>query len=51
MNKKMRSNLGVGLLLILIGTWFLVLQFVPDLGSWFWGIFDWPVYIISREEG
>ncbi len=46
MNKKMRSNLGVGLVLILIGGWFLAVQFLPQLGTWFWGIFDWPVYII-----
>ena len=46
MNKKTRSNLAMGLILILIGGWFLAVQFVPNLGSWFWGFFDWPIYVI-----
>jgi len=47
MNRKTRSNLGVGLVLILIGGWFLAVQFVPSLGDWFGSIFEWPVYIIG----
>ncbi len=47
MNRKTRTNLGIGILLILLGGWFLALQFLPNLGDWFWGIFDWPVYIIG----
>ena len=47
MNRKNRSNLAVGLLLILIGGWFLAVQFVPSLGSWFQLYFDWPVIIIG----
>jgi hypothetical protein len=47
MSKMTRSNLGIGLLLVLIGGWFLAVQFVPGLGGWFWGFFDWPVYIIG----
>jgi hypothetical protein len=46
MNRKTRSNLVLGLLLILIGAWFLAAQFVPGL-SWFWGVFDWPLIIVS----
>jgi hypothetical protein len=47
MSKKARSNLGIGLILILVGGWFLLVQFVPDIGRWFGSIFDWPVYIIG----
>ena len=47
MSRKMRSNLGIGVLLILIGGWMLAVQFLPNLGDWFWGIFDWPIYIIG----
>jgi hypothetical protein len=47
MDKKTRSNLGIGLLLILIGGWFLAIQFIPQFGSWFREIFDWPLYIIG----
>lgn len=47
MSRKTRTNLGIGILLVLIGAWFLAVQFLPDLGKWFWGFFDWPVYIIG----
>lgn len=47
MDRKTRSSLGIGLLLVLIGGFFLAVQFLPDLGDWFWHIFDWPVYIIG----
>lgn len=47
MDRKTRSSLGVGILLLVIGGWFLAVQFIPELGSWFWRIFDWPVYIIG----
>lgn len=47
MNRKTRSNLGIGLLLLVIGGWFLAVQFVPQLGSWFERVSDWPVYIIG----
>lgn len=47
MDRKTRSSLGIGILLLVIGGWFLAVQFVPGLGNWFWRIFDWPVYIIG----
>ncbi len=47
MDRKTRSSLGIGLLLVLIGGFFLAVQFLPNLGNWFWHIFDWPVYIIG----
>ncbi len=47
MDRKTRSSLGIGLLLVLIGGFFLAVQFLPNFGNWFWHIFDWPVYIIG----
>lgn len=47
MNKKTRSNLAVGIILILVGGWFLATQIFPDLGDWFWSTFDWPFVIIG----
>ena len=47
MDRKTRSSLGIGILLVLVGGFFLAVQFLPNLGDWFWHIFDWPVYIIG----
>jgi hypothetical protein len=47
MDRKTRSSLGIGILLVLIGGFFLAVQFLPNMGNWFWHIFDWPVYIIG----
>ena len=47
MSRKTRSNLAVGILLILVGGWFLAVQLMPNLGDWFWSTFDWPFVIIG----
>jgi len=47
MNRSTRSGLAAGLLLILIGGWFLAVQLFPGLGDWFWDTFDWPFVIIG----
>lgn len=47
MNRSTRSQLGLGLILILLGAWFLATRLVPDLGRWaaqFTGG-SWPVVI------
>ena len=46
MNKRTRSSLVFGLLLILIGAWFLAVQIVPGL-DWFWDIISWPLIVIA----
>ena len=46
MNKRTRSSLVFGFLLILIGGWFLAVQLVPGL-DWFWDIISWPVIVIG----
>jgi hypothetical protein len=42
-----RSNLAVGLILILIGAWFLAIQVFPNLRVWFNISFSWPLIIIG----
>jgi hypothetical protein len=42
-----RSNLTVGLILILIGAWFLAIQVFPNLRVWFNISFSWPLIIIG----
>lgn len=46
MNRKMRSNLAFGLILILIGGWFLAVQLVPGL-NWFWNYLSWPLIVVG----
>jgi hypothetical protein len=42
-----RSNLAVGLILILIGVWFLAVQVFPNLRVWFNLSFSWPLIVIG----
>jgi hypothetical protein len=42
-----RSNLAVGLILILIGAWFLAIQVFPNLRVWFNISFSWPLIILG----
>ena len=43
MNRSRRSGLAGGLILILLGAWFLAVQFMPGLQAWF----SWPWIIIG----
>jgi hypothetical protein len=43
MNRRRRSSLTGGLILILLGAWFLAVQLVPGLQEWF----SWPWIIIG----
>jgi hypothetical protein len=43
MEQRNRSTLAVGLLLVIIGVAFLVLQFVPALNDWV----SWPLWVIG----
>jgi hypothetical protein len=42
-----RGSLTFGLILILLGGWFLTLQFVPSIADWFESVVDWPFWIIG----
>ena len=47
MNRRRRSNLAVGLLLILVGAGFLVVQFVPELRPWMDIEYSWPLMVVG----
>ncbi len=47
MKDKTRSNVAVGLLLILVGAYFLARQFFPLLPIWRFSDFSWQFYIIG----
>lgn len=42
-----RSNLAVGVLLIVLGAWFLAIQFAPGLTSWLTPRFSWPLIVVT----
>ena len=43
MDRRRRSNLAAGLVLTLLGAWFLAIQWVPGLQAWF----SWPLIIVG----
>ena len=47
MSRQTRSNIILGLLLILGGVWFLAQQFYPELAVWRYLDFSWPWYVIG----
>jgi len=44
---KRRGSFTLGFLLILLGAWFLAVQFIPEIGDWMEQIADWPVWVIG----
>jgi hypothetical protein len=42
-----RGSLTFGVLLILVGGWFLAVQFIPAWGDWVSRFFDWPFWIVG----
>jgi len=47
MNKERRANLAIGILLILLGTWFLVSQIFPQLKDIIGLDNAWPLIVIG----
>lgn len=47
MKKSARSQLGLGVLLILLGAWFFAVKQVPALKAWTDIQFEWPFYVIG----
>ena len=47
MNRQNRTQLVLGLLLILFGLWFIAAQRVPSLKAWAEIQFQWPFYVIG----
>lgn len=47
MDRRRRSSLLGGLLLILLGFWFLAVQFVPGLKTWLGIEVTWPLLVVG----
>jgi len=50
MEKRTRQSLGIGLILILLGAWFLAAQLLPGFGDWVQSLyaqFDWPLIVVA----
>lgn len=47
MDPRRRSTLAGGLLLILLGAWFLALQLVPGLRGWLNIEVTWPLFVVG----
>ncbi len=47
MSKQNRTQLVLGLLLILLGVWFVAVQQVPVLKAWRDIQFEWPFYVVG----
>jgi len=45
--KQNRSNLALGLILLIIGGWLLVTRQVPELQAWMENNFTWPMWVIG----
>jgi hypothetical protein len=46
-NRETRSNLVIGLILIILGGWFLAGQFVPQIKVWINAERSWPLFVIG----
>jgi hypothetical protein len=47
MDRQNRARLGTGIILVLLGLWFLAVRVSPGLADWAEGRLGWPVIIIS----
>ena len=47
MDQRDRSNLAAGLILILLGAWFLASRMIPALQIWRIEHFTWPLFVIA----
>ncbi len=47
MDRGRRSSLAVGVVLILLGAWFLAVRLVPELEAWVTANIDWPLIVVG----
>lgn len=47
MDRSSRARLGTGLILVLLGLWFLAVRLWPALGTWAEGRLGWPAIVIA----
>lgn len=44
---KRRGSLTFGIILILLGVWFMTVQFIPEIGNMVERYADWPVWVLG----
>ncbi len=42
-----RGSITIGVLLVLVGGWFLAVQFVPGLAAWADSFAEWPMWVVG----
>ncbi len=47
MNKKNRSQLALGMILLLAAAWLVAVKMRPELAAWMNITFDWPLWVIG----
>lgn len=47
MDQQRRTSLAAGIVLILLGGWFLLVRIFPDLGAWIDERISWPFFVIG----
>lgn len=47
MQKRDRTQLALGVLLVLLGAWFFAARQIPALNAWMAVQFEWPFYVIG----
>lgn len=47
MQERHRSRIGIGLVLVLLGLWFLMVQLIPGMDQWARAHLAWPLIIVA----
>lgn len=47
MTQERRSSIAIALVLIIVGGWFLAVQWAPTLWAWAYGRYTWPLPIVG----
>ena len=47
MSKRNRTQLALGLLLILVAAWLVAVRIRPELGEWVNMTFEWPIWVVG----
>lgn len=51
MDQRSKSNLAAGLILILLGVWYMAARLIPALQIWQIERFTWPLFVIATGAG
>ena len=51
MNRSQRSSLAVGVILVLVGVYFILANMVPQFNQWLNITYSWPTIILAVAAG